>query len=94
MQAFLYAVAANSYPTRIRASGVGSAAAVSRIGGALSSVVGSAFFALGLSLAAFFCILAAVVLVTAVSFFCLRSHIPPTWRAAGITPGWDPDEGE
>src|SRR6185437_6229831 len=80
MQAFLYAVAAHSYPTNVRASGVGSAAAVARIGGVLSSVVGSAFFALGLSLAVFFYVLTAVIVATAVSFFCLRSHIPATWR--------------
>ncbi len=80
MQAFLYAVAAHSYPTNARASGVGSAAAVARIGGVLSSVVGSAFFALGLSLAAYFYVLAAVILATAISFFCLRSHIPATLR--------------
>lgn len=85
MQAFLYAVAAHSYPTNVRASGVGGAAAVARIGGVLSSVVGSAFFALGLSLAVFFDVLAMVIAATAVSFFALRSHIPPTWRrAAGI----------
>jgi MFS transporter, AAHS family, 4-hydroxybenzoate transporter len=82
MQAFLYAVAAHSYPTNVRATGVGSAAAVARIGGVLSSVVGSAFFALGLSLAVFFYVLAAVIVVTAISFFCLRSHIPATWRRA------------
>jgi len=80
MQAFLYAVAAHSYPTNVRASGVGSAAAVARVGGVLSSVVGSAFFVLGLSLAVFFYVLAAVIVATAASFFCLRSHIPATWR--------------
>lgn len=82
MQAFLYAVAAHSYPTNVRATGVGSAAAVARVGGVLSSVVGSAFFALGLSLAVFFYVLAAVIVATAISFFCLRSHIPATWRGA------------
>jgi AAHS family 4-hydroxybenzoate transporter-like MFS transporter len=76
MQVFLYPVAAHSYPTIIRASGVGCASGVARIGGVLSSVVGSAVFALGLSVGDFFFILAAIILVTAVSFFALRSHIP------------------
>lgn len=77
MQAFLYTVSAHSYPTYIRGTGMGAAAAVSRVGGVLSSVVGSAYFAAGLGVADFFYILAAVIFVTAVSFFSLRSHVPP-----------------
>jgi MFS transporter, AAHS family, 4-hydroxybenzoate transporter len=76
MQAFLFAVAAHSYPTPIRSSGVGSAAAVSRVGGALSSAVGSSLFALGLPSTTFFYILASIALATTVSFFSLRRHIP------------------
>lgn len=86
MQAFLYAVSAHSYPTNVRATGVGSAAAVARIGGVLSSVVGSAFFALGFSLPVFFYVLSAVIVATAISFFFLRSHIPATWRRAARVP--------
>jgi AAHS family 4-hydroxybenzoate transporter-like MFS transporter len=80
MQVFLYAVSAHSYPTHIRGSGVGCASAMARAGGVLSSVVGSAFFALGLSSAEFFYILAATIALTAVSFASLRSHIPGTHR--------------
>jgi len=80
MQAFLYAVGAHSYPTPIRASGVGTASAVARVGGVLSSAVGSAFFALGLSVGQFFYILAGVIVLTAVSFGALRTHIPGRWR--------------
>jgi AAHS family 4-hydroxybenzoate transporter-like MFS transporter len=76
MQVFLYPVAAHSYPASLRASGVGCASGVARVGGVLSSVVGSAVFALGLTLGEFFYILAAIMLVTAVSFVTLRSHIP------------------
>jgi AAHS family 4-hydroxybenzoate transporter-like MFS transporter len=76
MQTFLYAVSAHSYPTAVRSTGMGCASAVARVGGVLSSAVGSAFFALGLPVAQFFYILAVVVLVTAASFFALRSHIP------------------
>ena len=76
MQGFLYAVSAHSYPAAIRGSGVGSGSAVARVGGVLSSVVGSAFFALGLSVGQFFYIVAAIILVTVASFYSLRSHIP------------------
>jgi AAHS family 4-hydroxybenzoate transporter-like MFS transporter len=76
MQVFLYPVAAHSYPTSIRASGLGCASSVARVGGVLSSVVGSAVFALGLSLSDFFYILATVMFVTTVSFAALPSHIP------------------
>jgi AAHS family 4-hydroxybenzoate transporter-like MFS transporter len=76
MQNFLYAVAANAYPIDIRASGVGCASAVARVGGVLSSVVGSAYFALGLPVAQFFYILAAVIFLTAWCFFCVPAHIP------------------
>jgi AAHS family 4-hydroxybenzoate transporter-like MFS transporter len=76
MQVFLYPVAAHSYPTSIRASGVGCASGVARAGGVLSSVVGSAVFALGWSLSEFFYILATIMLVTTISFAVLPSHIP------------------
>jgi AAHS family 4-hydroxybenzoate transporter-like MFS transporter len=46
MQCFLYTVGAHSYPTYIRASGVGTAQTVSRIGGFFSGAVGATFFAL------------------------------------------------
>jgi AAHS family 4-hydroxybenzoate transporter-like MFS transporter len=76
MQTFLYAVGAHSYPTYIRASGVGCAQAISRIGGVMSSVVGSAFFAMGMPVGQFFYILAGVIVVVVISFFCLRTHMP------------------
>ncbi len=86
MQVFLYAVSAHSYPTHIRGSGVGCASAMARAGGVLSSVVGSTFFALGLSSAEFFYILAATILLTALSFASLRSHIPPARHHQAVAP--------
>ena len=76
MQNFLYAVAANAYPIDIRASGVGCASAVARAGGVLSSVLGSVYFSLGLPVAQFFYILAAVIFLTALCFFYVPTHIP------------------
>jgi len=76
MQNFLYAVAAHAYPTDIRASGVGCASAVARVGGVLSSAVGSSYFAFGLPVAQFFYILAVFIAATAACFFCIPRHIP------------------
>ncbi len=84
MQCFLYTVGAHSYPTYIRASGVGCAQTVSRIGGVLSSVVGGAFFALKPqpSVSYFFYVVAAAILIVVVSFFSLRTHIHGRRRGA------------
>ncbi len=78
MQNFLYAVAAHSYPMSIRASGVGCASAVARVGGVLSSVVGSSYSALGLPAAQYFYILASFIAVTALCFFSIPTPIPGT----------------
>ena len=76
MQNFLYAVAAHSYPPDIRGSGVGWGSAVARIGGYLSSSVGSLYFALALPPAAYFYILAVFIGGTAVCFFSIPTPIP------------------
>lgn len=75
MQAFLYAVGANSYPTAIRASGVGTAQTISRGGGALVTMGGGVFFTTGLPVSAFFFIVAGIISVVVVSFFSLRTHL-------------------
>jgi AAHS family 4-hydroxybenzoate transporter-like MFS transporter len=78
MQAFMYAVAAHSYPTEIRGSAVGLAQTVSRIGAVLSPIIASGYLAMnplpGVNL--FFWFAAACALITAVSFFLIPSHIP------------------
>jgi AAHS family 4-hydroxybenzoate transporter-like MFS transporter len=75
MQAFLYAVGAHSYPTFIRAPGVGCAQAISRIGGVLSGGVAIIVYELGLAAGHFFYIVAGVIVVVVISFFSLRTHI-------------------
>nr|PZN78469.1 MAG: hypothetical protein DIU56_09035 [Pseudomonadota bacterium] len=79
MQNFLYAVGAHSYPTYIRASGVGTAQTVSRIGGVMSSVLAGAFFAMepAAPVSLFFYMVGGVLVVVVISFFSLRTHIPP-----------------
>jgi AAHS family 4-hydroxybenzoate transporter-like MFS transporter len=79
MQAFLYAVGAHSYPTYVRAAAVGCAQSISRIGGVLGGLAAGAFFGLKPqpALSTFFYALATVVIMVAVSFFLLRTHIAP-----------------
>ena len=79
MQSFLYAVGAHSYPTYVRGAGVGCAQTISRIGGVLGGLAAGAFFGLHPQppLSRFFYALAALVIMVAVSFFLLRTHIAP-----------------
>jgi AAHS family 4-hydroxybenzoate transporter-like MFS transporter len=79
MQAFLYAVGAHSYPTYVRAAAVGCAQSISRVGGVLGGLAAGAFFGLHPQppLSTFFYVLAAIVIMVAVSFFLLRTHIAP-----------------
>jgi MFS transporter, AAHS family, 4-hydroxybenzoate transporter len=78
MQAFMYAVAAHSYPTEIRGSAVGLAQTVSRIGAVASPAVAQYYFAMkplpGVDV--FFWFAAACALVTVISFYLIPSHIP------------------
>ncbi|HWL61215.1 MAG TPA: MFS transporter [Steroidobacteraceae bacterium] len=78
MQAFMYAVAAHSYPTELRGSALGLAQTVSRVGAVLSPMVATYYLALdprpGADL--FFWFVAGCAFITAVSFFLIPSHIP------------------
>jgi len=86
MQCFLYTVGAHSYPTYIRASAVGCAQTVSRIGGVFSSVVGGAYFSVQppLPVSVFFYAVAAAILVVVVSYFSMRTHIQGKRAAAAL----------
>jgi AAHS family 4-hydroxybenzoate transporter-like MFS transporter len=79
MQSFLYAVGAHSYPTYVRGAGVGSAQSISRIGGVLGGLAAGAFFGLQPQppLSRFFYALGLLMIMIAVSFFPLRTHIAP-----------------
>jgi AAHS family 4-hydroxybenzoate transporter-like MFS transporter len=81
LQITLYALAAHIYPTMVRATGVGSAASVGRIGGLLSTFVG----AWALDVAgpkAFFTVFAAAVAVTMVALALVDGHIRRTHKIA------------
>ena len=82
MQAFMYAVSANSYPTEIRGSAVGMAQTVSRIGAVLSPIVATAY--LGMQplpeVSLFFWFVAGCAFITTLSFFLIPSHIQRSGR--------------
>jgi AAHS family 4-hydroxybenzoate transporter-like MFS transporter len=82
MQAFMYAVAAHSYPTEIRGSALGLAQTVSRVGALLSPWVAAQYFQMSPQppVNQFFWFVAATALITVVSFFLIPSHIPKHTR--------------
>jgi AAHS family 4-hydroxybenzoate transporter-like MFS transporter len=74
VQTTMYALAAHVYPTAIRATGVGTAVAVGRAGGVLSSYIGAWALEAGGS-QAFFGAIAAALLVTFCSLAIVRKHV-------------------
>lgn len=75
IQTTLYALAAHIYPTIVRATGVGTAVAVGRIGGVLSSYAGAWVLGLGGS-AAFFTLMAGAMAVVFACLALVRRHVP------------------
>ena len=75
VQTTMYALAAHVYPTEVRATGVGTAVAVGRIGNVLASYVGAIALDAG-GAAAFFSTWAASMAVVSVSLAVVRRHIP------------------
>jgi MFS transporter, AAHS family, 4-hydroxybenzoate transporter len=80
VQVSLYTLAAFSYATALRATGVGAAAGFSRIGAIASTVAGASVFALGLAAPVYFAALAGVSLLTFCAVTLLRVHVPPRPR--------------
>jgi AAHS family 4-hydroxybenzoate transporter-like MFS transporter len=75
VQTTMYALAAHVYPTAIRATGVGTAVAIGRSGGVLSSYVGAWALEAGGS-AAFFGSIAGALVVAFCSLAVVRKHVP------------------
>jgi AAHS family 4-hydroxybenzoate transporter-like MFS transporter len=75
VQTTMYALAAHIYPTAVRATGVGTAVAVGRIGGVLSPSVGSWALESGGS-ARYFNLMAATMVMAFVALSAIRRHIP------------------
>jgi MFS transporter, AAHS family, 4-hydroxybenzoate transporter len=77
VQTTMYALAAHVYPTSVRATGVGTAVAVGRSGGVLSTYAGAWALELGGS-GAFFGLMAAAMTLVLGCLAAVRRHIPRT----------------
>jgi AAHS family 4-hydroxybenzoate transporter-like MFS transporter len=75
VQTTMYALAAHVYPTAMRATGVGTAVAIGRVGAILSGYAGPWALEYGGS-AAFFATMAAAVAVTWIALASVRRHVP------------------
>ncbi len=75
VQTTMYALAAHVYPTSIRATGVGTAVAVGRAGGVVSSYVGAWALEAGGS-AAFFSTIGGAMFVAFCSLAAVKKHVP------------------
>src|SRR6185295_5029303 len=75
VQTTMYALAANVYPTAVRATGVGTAVAFGRIGGVLSPSVGSWALESGGS-SRYFGLIAASMVMAFAALSAIRRHIP------------------
>ena len=73
-QTTMYALAANVYPTNIRATGVGTTVAVGRIGGVLSPIIGGSVLALGTQ--PYFLSIVGTMSVTFLALAMVRRHVP------------------
>lgn len=80
-QVLLFSLAGQAYPTAIRATGVGFAAAVGRIGAVVSGLAGPLLIPFGSF--GFFGAIAVVMLASAVLLLFTRTVIRPSERAAG-----------
>jgi AAHS family 4-hydroxybenzoate transporter-like MFS transporter len=74
VQTTMYALAAHVYPTAIRATGVGTAVAIGRAGGVLSSYTGAWALEAGGS-AAFFAAMAAALFISFCSLAAVKKHV-------------------
>jgi AAHS family 4-hydroxybenzoate transporter-like MFS transporter len=84
VQTTMYALAANVYPTGVRATGVGTAVAFGRIGGVVSTYAGSWALEFG-GASALFAFVAMTMSAVFVALASVRHHIPrvPIVRAVG-----------
>jgi AAHS family 4-hydroxybenzoate transporter-like MFS transporter len=91
VQIGMYSVAAHVYATSVRATGVGWASGIARIGAIASTFAGAAFFALGLSHRDLFTAVALVLVITLTGIVMFRRHIPAPQRTRPGDPGHAPE---
>lgn len=77
VQVGLYSVSAYAYPTSARASGVGAALGVGRVGGIASAFAGGIVASIGEGVAPFFGGIALVVLLMVTAIALFKRHMPP-----------------
>lgn len=77
VQVGLYSVAAHAYPTSARASGVGAALGIGRVGGIASAFAGGLVSSIGEGVAPFFTGIALVILLMTVVIALFKRHMPP-----------------
>jgi AAHS family 4-hydroxybenzoate transporter-like MFS transporter len=73
-QTTMYALAANVYPTSIRATGVGTTVAFGRIGGVLSPIIGAPVLDAGTT--PYFFAIAGTMSVTFIALAAVKRHVP------------------
>jgi AAHS family 4-hydroxybenzoate transporter-like MFS transporter len=78
IQVGMLVVTANIYPTECRASGVGWANGIGRLGGMVSSIAGALLLASRARESGLFAGVAAALVVTSLGLAMLRRHIPPS----------------
>jgi AAHS family 4-hydroxybenzoate transporter-like MFS transporter len=78
VQGGTYVVSAHIYPTECRASGLGWALGIGRLGGIFSSFAGALLLASSAREAGFFVGLSIALVVTSLGLAVLRRHIPPS----------------
>jgi AAHS family 4-hydroxybenzoate transporter-like MFS transporter len=88
VQTTMYALAAHVYPAAIRATGVGTAVAVGRIGGVASSYAGA--YALEYGPSQMFGFIAITLGIVFASLAAVRSHIPRNRTAGPASPATVP----
>ena len=85
VQTTMYALAAHVYPSLVRATGVGAAASVGRLGAILSGYAGAVAIDYGGS-AAYFWVIAAAMSATFVALATVQHHVPRTTRVGQGVP--------
>jgi MFS transporter, AAHS family, 4-hydroxybenzoate transporter len=80
LQTVLYSLAAQLYPASIRATGVGAAGTVGRLGAILASFLGASLIAAGGG--AFFLLLAVSGFMVIVALLIIRHHTPPASKGS------------
>jgi AAHS family 4-hydroxybenzoate transporter-like MFS transporter len=76
VQTTMYALAANVYPTPMRATGVGASVAFGRLGAIASGYAGPTVLEHGGS-ASFFAVMAGAMAVSLLGLAMVRRHVPP-----------------